>query len=159
IMSASPQTSRKAPPRWQQELAQAVRDPAELLQLLHLDPALLPAAETAAKLFPLRVPRGYLARIRKGDPNDPLLRQVLPLGAENKPAPGFATDPVGDMAAMRGHGVLHKYRGRALLVTTGACAINCRYCFRRHFPYGEANASADRWSGALAYLRKHKDIS
>jgi len=145
-------------PAWQRELAEAVRDPAELLALLELDPALLQGARSAAGLFPLRVPRGYVARMRRGDPQDPLLRQVLPLDAEYAVPPGYAADPVGDGASLVTGGVLHKYRGRALLVATGACAIHCRYCFRRHFPYAEANASAAQWTDALDYLAARPDI-
>lgn len=136
-----------------------VRDPAELIERLRLDPALLPAARRAAELFPLRVPEAFLARMRPGDPADPLLRQVLPLDAELEDTTGFDADPVGDGAALAAGGVLHKYRGRALLVTTGACAVHCRYCFRRHFPYADANASADRWQGALDYLRQRSDLA
>ena len=139
-------------PRWQRELARAIRDPAELLQELELDPALLPAARAAAKSFPLRAPLGFVARMRKGDPDDPLLRQVLPLAAELEPASGFAPDPVGDWAAQAAPGVLHKYQGRALLMVTGACAVHCRYCFRREFPYAEVHSSADPWQPALNYL-------
>jgi EF-P beta-lysylation protein EpmB len=146
-------------PTWQHILARAVRDPEILLQRLDLDRQLLPAACRASALFPLRVPEPYLARIRPGDPDDPLLRQVLPLGAELDQVAGFRQDPVGDGAALNSGGVVHKYHGRALLVTTGACAIHCRYCFRRHFPYGEANASADGWRSALAYLQHHTEIS
>lgn len=146
------------PAPWQRHLAAAVRDPAELLALLELDSALLPAARRAAASFPLRVPRGFVGRMRPGDPDDPLLRQVLPLGAETQPSDGFDDDPVGDTAAMAGGGVLHKYRGRALLVATGACAVHCRYCFRRHFPYADVNASADAWDGAIDYLQRHPDI-
>src|SRR5690606_23657078 len=116
-------------------LAAAVRDPAVLLARLDLDPALLPEARRAAALFGLLVPQPFLRRIRPRDPADPLLRQVLPLGAELRDVPGFGADPVGDSAALRPGGVLHKYQGRALLVTTGACAVHCRYCFRRQFPY------------------------
>lgn len=136
-----------------------IRDPAELLDRLGLDPALLPAARRAAELFPLRVPLAFVERMRPGDPRDPLLRQVLPLEDELAEVPGFAADPVGDDAALVAGGVLHKYRGRALLVTTGACAVHCRYCFRRHFPYADANASADGWQSALAYLRSQPDVS
>lgn len=143
--------SRQAP-RWQRELARAISDPAELLRELELDPALLPAARLAAARFPLRAPRGFVARMRKGDPHDPLLRQVLPLAAELAPAPGFVTDPVGDGAAQAAPGVLHKYHGRALLIVTGACAVHCRYCFRREFPYAEAHAGVGQWRSALAYL-------
>jgi L-lysine 2,3-aminomutase len=148
-----------ARPVWQRALADAVRDPAALLDALRLDPALLPAAERAARLFPLRVPRGFLARMRAGDPDDPLLRQVLPLDAECLPVNGFQDDPVGDGPARAGGGVLHKYHGRVLLVTTGACAVHCRYCFRRHFPYADDNASADRWQTALDYLRDSPEVS
>jgi len=139
-------------PAWQRELACAISDPAELLRILDLDPALLPAAKAAAGLFPLRVPRGYVARMHKGDPDDPLLRQVLPVAAETSVTPGFSTDPVGDHKAMVAPGVLHKYRGRVLLITTGACAIHCRYCFRREFPYAEANPRAADWRQAFNYL-------
>lgn len=143
---------------WQSELARAVTDPAELISLLNLDPGLLPAALAAARLFPLRVPRGFIARMRCADPDDPLLRQVLPLGAEREPAAGFSNDPVGDLTAMSAPGVLDKYHGRVLLTVTGACAVHCRYCFRRHFPYGAANAAADRWQAAIGYLEADGSI-
>ncbi len=139
-------------PRWQRELARAITDPAELLRELELDPTLLPAARTAAARFPLRVPRGFVARMTRGDPNDPLLRQILPLGAELETTPGFVTDPVGDRAAQAAPGVLHKYHGRALLIVTGACAAHCRYCFRREYPYADSHAGVDEWRPALAYL-------
>lgn len=143
---------------WQHELAHAIRDPAELLALLDLDPALLPAARAAAKAFPLRVPRGYAARMRCGDPGDPLLCQVLPLAAELDTVTGFGRDPVGDLAAMTVPGLLHKYRGRVLLATTGACAIHCRYCFRRHFPYEAANPARNHWQQALDYIARDGSI-
>lgn len=139
-------------PRWQQELARAIRAPADLLRELDLDPALLPAACAAAKSFPLRAPLGFVARMRKGDPDDPLLRQVLPLAMELEPTPGFISDPVGDQTAQAVPGVLHKYQGRALLMVTSACAVHCRYCFRREFPYAEVHSSADPWRPALNYL-------
>ena len=144
-------------PEWQKLLAQAIRDPAELLRRLELPLDLLPAAQAASNTFPLRVPLGYVARMQKGNPHDPLLRQVLPLGDELKQAPGFTADPVGDLAAMPVAGLLHKYRGRVLLVTTAACGIHCRYCFRRHFPYTEANPAEAQWQGALEYI--HADTS
>ena len=137
-------------PAWQTSLAQCVSDPEELLQLLDLGPEWLPGARAAAALFPLRVPRGYVKRMAKGDPHDPLLRQVLPLDCELESPPEFVTDPTGDLPAMVTPGVLHKYHGRVLLVTTGACAVHCRYCFRRHFPYAEANPAADQWNDAVA---------
>jgi EF-P beta-lysylation protein EpmB len=144
---------------WQAELANAISDPAELLELLKLPFALLPAAHAASSQFPLRVPRAYVARMTPGDINDPLLRQILPLGDELQDTPGFVTDPVGDLQAMPVPGLLHKYQGRALLVTTGACGVNCRYCFRRHFPYAEANPAAEEWQTALDYIRADQSIS
>jgi L-lysine 2,3-aminomutase len=137
---------------WRQELAGAVTDAGELLELLGLDPALLSAARKAARLFGLRVPHSYIARMRPGDPDDPLLRQVLPLAAELEPARGFGADPVGDLAAVSVPGVLSKYHGRALLVTTGACAVHCRYCFRREYPYPAGTLTPARLESAVDTL-------
>lgn len=139
-------------PAWQALLASAVTEPAELLDLLNLGLEWHAPADAAARNFPLRVPRGFVARMRRGDPHDPLLRQVLPLGEELVATPGYGPDPVGDTAACRAEGVLHKYAGRVLLTATGACAVHCRYCFRRHFPYAEENAAAGQWRAALDYL-------
>ena len=97
--------------------------------------------------------------MRHGDPDDPLLRQVLPLDDEDRPVPGFGLDAVGDLAARGGAGVLHKYEGRALLVATGSCAVHCRYCFRRHFPYGEETAAAGQWRESLDYLAADPSIT
>jgi len=143
---------------WQTALGQAITDPAELLDVLGLGPEWLPAARDAARAFPLRVPRGFVARMHRGDPADPLLRQVLPLAQESHVVEGFGPDPVGDLAAHKASGVLHKYQGRVLLTATGACAIHCRYCFRRHFPYAEANASTQNWRAALDYITAHPDV-
>ena len=139
------------PPGWQQLWREAVTDPAELLDLLGLAP-LKSRLATEGMAFPLRVPRGYVGRMRHGDPTDPLLRQVLPLDEEDRIVPGFVLDAVGDLAARDAPGVLHKYAGRALLVTTGSCAIHCRYCFRRHFPYGEELAARGQWREAVATI-------
>jgi L-lysine 2,3-aminomutase len=130
----------------------AVRDPRELCRLLDLPRELADDAARAAADFPLFVPRGYLARIRPGDPADPLLRQVLPIGAEQLPVPGYGSDPLCEAAAEDAPGLLQKYSGRALLITTGACAIHCRYCFRRHYPYAEAPKSLAAWEPALVEI-------
>lgn len=145
--------------QWQTDLANAVSDPAELLRLLELDASLLEPARAASREFPLRVPRSFVTRMRKRDPFDPLLRQVLPLGAELEPQPDFTHDAVGDLASRAEPGVLHKYHGRVLLITTGACAVNCRYCFRRHFPYAEESARAAGWQPALQYIRSDASIA
>jgi EF-P beta-lysylation protein EpmB len=160
----SPQSDRRVPdflqvPAWQQALAQAVTDPAELLASLNLEEEWLPAAQAAARLFRLRVPQGFVARMRKGDPHDPLLRQVLPLAEECVAAEGYSADPVGDLEAMEAPGVIHKYRGRVLLTATGACAVHCRYCFRRHFPFADASASTDRWRAALDCIAADDSIA
>lgn len=122
------------------------------MQVLQLDAELLPGAQAAARLFPMRAPGDFVARIRPGDPADPLLRQVLPQAAELESAPGFVADPLDEQTASVAPGVLHKYPGRALLIVTGACAVHCRYCFRREFPYADHHAGVDEWRPALAYL-------
>lgn len=116
--------------------------PRELLAALGLDQGLLPGTERAAASFRLLVPRAYLARMRRGDPHDPLLRQVLPLDEEFATPAGFESDPLAEGAAVIAPGLLQKYRGRALLISTQACAIHCRYCFRREFPYTEQTGVA-----------------
>ncbi len=150
--------SPPAPVRWQQLWREAVRDPRELLALLGLESQAARISDAAAMQFPMRVPRGFVARMRHADPADPLLRQVLPLDDEMNLAPGFSLDAVGDAAARAGTGVLQKYRGRALLVATGSCAINCRYCFRRHFPYGEETAAQNGWRETLQLIGSDPSI-
>jgi EF-P beta-lysylation protein EpmB len=131
----------------------AVRDAVELCRLLRLPPQYEASARRAARLFPPFVPRTYLARIRPGDPHDPLLRQVLPLADELADVPGYTADPVADEDARLTAGLLQKYRGRVLMVTTGACAVHCRYCFRRHYPYDETPKGAGAWDEALGHIR------
>jgi len=143
---------------WQRQMAQAVRDPEELLSLLELPAEFVEPARRAAKLFPLLVPRGYVGLMRPGDPRDPLLLQVLPLGAEEVSKSGFTLDAVGDHDAKRASGLLHKYQGRALLITTGSCAIHCRYCFRRHYPYSDDPKRLADWEPAMQALRSDSTI-
>ncbi|MCP5157898.1 MAG: EF-P beta-lysylation protein EpmB [Gammaproteobacteria bacterium] len=145
-------TMSRQVPRWQRELADAIREPEQLLRELGLDLALLPAAQAAASKFPLRVPRGFVARMHRGVPDDPLLRQVLPLALELESVSGFVADPLDEQATQAAPGVLHKYHGRALLIVTNACAVHCRYCFRREFPYTEVWAGVNQWRPALNYL-------
>ena len=118
---------------WQTVLAESVRDPAEFCRLLGLEASLAAEAELAAGGFPLLVPRSFLSRIRRGDPADPLLLQVLPQVVENATTPGFSIDPLGEADGCRRPCLLRKYQGRILMVTTGACSVHCRFCFRRHF--------------------------
>lgn len=152
-------------PDWQRELAEAVRDPLDLLARLGLAPADLGPDVTAEALlaatrgFPLRVPQGFIARMRPRDPADPLLRQVLAVPAELHDVEGFGTDPLQETTAREAPGLLRKYAGRALLVSTGACAVHCRYCFRRHYDYGlDVDEGQPRWSAALAQLDADPDV-
>ena len=144
------------PARWQDELAAAFTAPERLLAALDLPvpegPALAQLQAAAAR-FRLRVPQAYVSLMEKGNAADPLLRQVLPVADELLEIPGYVADPVGDLDVLAGPGLLHKYDGRRLLVTTGACAVHCRYCFRREFPYAEENAAAAGWRPALEALR------
>ncbi|MFT4045229.1 MAG: EF-P beta-lysylation protein EpmB [Solimonas sp.] len=155
MIPSPPQNNQPAglrAPAWQHELRQAFNRPHELLDYLRLDPATPHLAPALLRGFPLRVPRGYAARMKKGDAHDPLLLQVWPQPCETDETPGYAIDAVGDLHRVRSDGLIHKYHGRVLLVATGACAVHCRYCFRRHFPYAEQLAARDHWSGALAEI-------
>lgn len=153
-----------AMPDWQRLLADGVRTPSELLALVQVSPESLvtayglPGAQLTTPPFGLLVPRGFVARMRKNDPLDPLLRQVLPIALETHEAPGFSADPVGDQAAMIVPGVLHKYFGRVLFIVNGACAIHCRYCFRREFPYSAASTSPSQIDGAVRYVASDASI-
>jgi EF-P beta-lysylation protein EpmB len=158
MITASPHARLSSPtPGWRELWRDAITDPGELLQAVGLgDRAdLLPPDDAG---FALRVPRGFVARMRRNDPLDPLLLQVLPQQVEHDRVEGFTLDAVGDMVSKAGHGVLHKYDGRALLIASGSCAINCRYCFRRHFPYGEEIAAASQWHEALAHVKADPSI-
>ena len=155
-----PHTSPDAhQPCWQEQLATAIRDPAELFKRLDIDPTQVDSSADAQQAWSIRVPLPYVQRMRKGDINDPLLRQVLPLGAEMLSAPGFSSDPLGEEGANPVSGVVHKYHGRALLIISPACAIHCRYCFRRHFPYEDNTLGKGEWQSALDYLAQDESIS
>lgn len=153
-----PVAASPPPAAWQRELASAFTDAEALLAFLGIDPERLPAAAARIAGFPLLVPRGFAARMRRGDPTDPLLRQVLPTGAELQPVPGFVADPLHEQQAHTPAGLLRKYRGRALLLASAGCAVHCRYCFRRHDPY-HAAPPRNAWEAPLAELRAATDLS
>jgi EF-P beta-lysylation protein EpmB len=154
-----PQTPSVLPSQnWQTDLANAIKNPEELLAQLGLTDRLVSINPVTLKQFPLRVPQSYINKMRHGDPLDPLLRQVFPLIDEAIDEQHFVTDPVGDQLAITSPGLLQKYNGRALLLTTGACAIHCRYCFRRHFPYNESNPLASQWQQTLSALQQDTAI-
>lgn len=137
----------------------AVRDPAELCRLLELPEKYAAAPKNAVRQFPLFAPREFVARMQPGDPADPLLRQVLPIEDETAEVAGFVSDPVGDKDAKRQAGLIQKYHGRALLIATGSCAIHCRYCFRRHFPYEETPRSLAAWEPAFAEIEEDSSLT
>lgn len=144
---------------WQQSLTNLITDPRELITLLDLDVSYIPKALEAVKLFPLRVTRNYVARMQKNDPNDPLLKQVLPLEIECKTHPDYQRDPLQEQLANPIPGLLHKYQSRVLMTLTSVCAIHCRYCFRRHFPYAENNPGKAGWEAILNYICQDNNIT
>ncbi len=147
---------RDSIPCWQKKLAEGFGSAKELLQFLQLPISL--ANQNAQMQFKTRVPLGYARRMRQNDPSDPLLLQVLAVAEELEVTEGFVADPLVESATNLLPGLIHKYHGRVLLTITGACAINCRYCFRRHFPYQENNPGRKGWQDALDYIRLDSNI-
>jgi len=143
---------------WQKDLRQVITDPKKLLSLLDIDASDYLQHFKAKKLFPVRVPLPFIKRMNKKDINDPLLKQVMPLSTEFVISEGFITDPLKEHDTVA-EGLLHKYKNRVLMIVKAGCAINCRYCFRRHFPYQENSPNKQRWQQALSYIAKHKDIT
>ncbi|MCW8934508.1 MAG: EF-P beta-lysylation protein EpmB [Gammaproteobacteria bacterium] len=143
---------------WQQQLSQAITDPAQLLQTLNLKSEDFDHYTPATQQFSLKVPHAYINKMQVGNPRDPLLLQVMAQSQEMLQAEGYVKDPVGDLEANKSPGLLHKYNGRVLLITTGACAVHCRYCFRRHFPYQQQQAGREQWADALTYIQNDSSI-
>ena len=152
------QTKTDANQSWKQILADVIRDPAELLALLNLPADQLPQHLAASQDFALRVPRPFVARMTPGDWGDPLLQQVLPQALELDYQPGYVSDPLAEAASNPRPGIIHKYHGRVLLILSGGCAINCRYCFRRHFPYQDNNPSRSEWQQSLSHIAEDASI-
>lgn len=142
---------------WQKVTTNTVEDVDTLASLLSLDTAALASRVTGSE-FKLRVPLTFVSRMRQGDLNDPLLLQILPQVQENLDAPGFSKDPLNEQAYNVCPGLVHKYRGRVLLTAAVSCPINCRYCFRRHFPYDENRLTPNTWAQALNYIRNDTSI-
>jgi EF-P beta-lysylation protein EpmB len=158
-MSEHPSEAHHFSQSWQQQLKDAFKNIDILCRYLQIAPNDLPVSLEAAQSFPLKVPLSFAASMEKGNPNDPLLRQVLPVNDELLTYPGFTNDPVGDLQAAATTGVLHKYHGRALFITTGSCAINCRYCFRRNFPYSELQVTKQTENSAIQFIRDDASLS
>jgi L-lysine 2,3-aminomutase len=143
---------------WQLSLQNAISDINELFSILELDQSLYQGAIDAERLFAFKVPRSFVARMQKGNAKDPLLFQVLPVLQEKRTVPGFSQDPLQELEANPLPGLLHKYPGRILMTLTSACAINCRFCFRRHFPYAANNPGRLGWQKILDYIADDSSI-
>ncbi|MBM3966471.1 MAG: EF-P beta-lysylation protein EpmB [Planctomycetes bacterium] len=143
---------------WQRSMQNAVRSVPELLECLALRPEDFPGPVDLENPFPLFVPREFIARMNPGDPLDPLLLQILPTSEERIQTPGYQRDPVGDEYVERAPGLLHKYTSRVLMIASGLCAVHCRYCFRRHFPYDESPKSNEQWQRAIDLIASDPSI-
>lgn len=145
---------------WQQDLANTINQASELLEVLNLPADLLNAAKTGAQDFPIRTPRAFVDRMETGNIHDPLLRQVLPLIDEQaQPPAGFVLDPLGEAKSNTTPGIVHKYKNRVLLIVNGSCAVHCRYCFRRHFPYADNQLNRQQWLETLQYVKQRPEIN
>ncbi|MFQ3199656.1 MAG: EF-P beta-lysylation protein EpmB [Zhongshania sp.] len=144
---------------WQQQMSGMIRDPEQLLKRLRLNPEEHPDIAAAMQQFPLRVPEAFVAKMKIGDWHDPLLMQVLPLAKETQEQVGYVNDPLEEANANPAPGLIHKYHGRVLLIASPSCAVHCRYCFRRNFPYDSNNPSQRDWQKTLDYIADRSDIS
>lgn len=144
---------------WQRQIAKAVTSPTELAELLSLPPSWMKQHSAARELFPMRVPRHFVNLMEPGNPQDPLLLQVMPHAQEFTEVAGFTTDPLVESEATSAAGMLHKYKSRVLLIFRGGCAINCRYCFRRHFPYQDHHLSQEKWGAIEHYITQHPEVN
>lgn len=143
---------------WLKQLANGISDPAKLLEKLEIDPSPWRDGFAARKLFAQRVPQSFVDRMEKGNPKDPLLRQVLPLSEEFEVHEGYSSDPLEEQDNEI-PGLLHKYRNRALMIVKGGCAVNCRYCFRRHFPYQDNKSGKQAWAQSLEYIAQQPELN
>ncbi|WP_339718307.1 EF-P beta-lysylation protein EpmB [Marinomonas primoryensis] len=144
---------------WSQHLSQALTSLPELVKHLGLSEKLSQQGIEAHQSFKLLVPRPYLSRIEYGNPNDPLLLQILPSAAEMQKVIGYTKDPLEEADHNPQKAIVHKYKRRLLVITTGTCAVNCRYCFRRHFPYGDNQLAQAEWQSVIEYLEKHPEVN
>lgn len=143
---------------WQMHLREAITDIHDLCDILNLPDEFRIRMRHVSQSFPLKVPRGFIAKMQTGNVTDPLLRQILPLPDETLASDGYSSDPVSDLRFNPDSGIIHKYHGRVLLITTGACAVHCRYCFRREFPYSEQTAARQMWQTPLNYIQEDLSI-
>lgn len=144
---------------WQQQIGAAYTDPFALAEAIQLPQSWAQQHAPARKLFPMRVPQHFASLMRKGDIDDPLLRQVWPLADEYDNVSGYSTDPLDEEGASQQSGILHKYRSRLLLIVRGGCAVNCRYCFRRHFPYDAHKLGRKELTDVRDYILANPDVN
>lgn len=144
---------------WSQHLSSALTSLPELIQHLGLPPSMAEQGVEAHETFKLLVPRPYLSRIQHGNPNDPLLVQILPSASEMLAVTGYSKDPLEEADHNPQKAIVHKYKRRLLVITTGTCAVNCRYCFRRHFPYGDNQLAQTEWDSVIDYLKAHPEVN
>ncbi len=163
IQQSSSSYPPNQPSTWQQALQQLITQPQVLLNAVNLQQQELSTQLTerlkACEQFPLRVTQHFVNLMEKGNPNDPLLLQALPSPRELELTPGYSTDPLEENSHNPVPGLIHKYHGRVLLTTSGQCAINCRYCFRRHFPYEDNRLSNENWRSILNYIASDDSIT
>ena len=143
---------------WQKELSNAVKNPQQLLQLLEISPESAYISDKARKDFPMLVPLAFIKKMKKGDIHDPLLQQVLPVKNEELISKGYSFDPLLEQESAS-PGLLHKYKSRVLLLLKSGCAVNCRYCFRRHFPYQDNNVNKKQLLEIISYIKAHPDVN
>lgn len=155
IIPTAQQTATKA--QWLTDLANAFNDPVALLEFLELDPTDFSQDILARKLFALRVPKSFAEKMEKGNRYDPLFLQAMASADEFLQAEGFVKDPLEEQHSPAPN-ILHKYQNRLLFMIKNSCAINCRYCFRRHFPYDEVKSGKQIWQQGLDYIAAHKEI-
>jgi len=158
INTANISAARQPQTSWQYLLSHCFTDPVSLAKFLQLKPEQLNFSAQASGQFSLKVPLPYAMRMQKGESRDPLLLQVLPDPRELEHFPGFVTDPLAEADANHLSGLIHKYKNRVLLMLSGACAINCRYCFRRHFPYDDNKIGSQQWQKILRYIENDSSI-
>ncbi len=145
-------------PLWKQQLSSSIESVNKLLRILEIDPSILNLSEQASEQFSLRVPLPFVEKMTKGDINDPLLKQILPIKEEEEVHPGFSSDPLEENTANPIPGLIHKYKNRVLLIGAQTCAINCRYCFRRHFPYQNNKISTHQIDSIINYIGQHEEL-
>ncbi|MCK5334581.1 MAG: 4Fe-4S cluster-binding domain-containing protein, partial [Gammaproteobacteria bacterium] len=136
---------------WQQKLTNSIKSVDDLVAKIANKDLKSIFSDEAHQQFKIKIPVSFISN-QCDIKNDALLKQVLPHANETELTKGYLNDPVGDMDAMVTPGLIHKYQSRALFIVTGACAIHCRYCFRRHFPYGEGPRSIAQWQPAIEQI-------